>query len=342
MTAAAAAARADGRPPPDTEPQAILSVRNLSTRFETHGGSFLAIEGVSFDLQKGRTLAIVGESGCGKSVTAQSIMRLLPKRIARIESGEVLYDGVDLMMLPEERMRGVRSRHVAMVFQEPMTALNPVQKIGSQIVEAIREHLPLSRKQAWERAVEGLRQVGIPSPAERALQYPHEMSGGMRQRVVLAIALACDPSVIVADEPTTALDVTIQAQILELLKRLQRERSLALMIITHDLGVVAEVADDVAVMYAGQIIEKAGLRAIFEDPQHPYTIGLLSSIPEFASKDGRLSSIEGMVPNLAALPSGCRFSTRCPYADDRCRAEEPPEADLGDGHVSRCWKAPFA
>jgi peptide/nickel transport system ATP-binding protein len=338
----ATALQLDASPLPDVEAPVILSVRNLSARFETHGGSFLAIEGVSLDLRKGRTLAVVGESGCGKSVTAQSIMRLLPKRIARIEAGEVLYDGADLIALPEAKMRSIRSRHIAMVFQEPMTALNPVQKIGDQIVEAIREHLPLTRKQAWERAVERLRQVGIPSPAERAHQYPHEMSGGMRQRVVLAIALACDPSVIVADEPTTALDVTIQAQILALLKHLQRERSLALMIITHDLGVVAEIADDVAVMYAGRIIEKASLRAIFEDPQHPYTIGLLSSIPEFAARDGKLSSIEGIVPNLAALPSGCRFSTRCPYADDRCRALEPPEIDLGGGHVSRCWKAPFA
>jgi peptide/nickel transport system ATP-binding protein len=327
---------------PYADRQPVLAVRNLSTRFSTHSGSFLAIEGISFDLRKGRTLAVVGESGCGKSVTAHSIMRLLPARIARIDSGTIVYDGVDLVSLPDERMRAIRSRHVAMVFQEPMTALNPVLTIGAQIVEAILEHLPLTRQRAWERAVEGLRQVGIPSPAERARQYPHELSGGMRQRVVLAIALACDPSVIVADEPTTALDVTIQAQILDLLRQLQRERALALMIITHDLGVVAEVADDVAVMYAGRIVEKASLRTLFEDPQHPYTIGLLSSIPDFAPDSGRLSSIAGIVPNLAALPSGCRFSTRCPHADDRCHAIEPPDVDLGGDHVSRCWKAPFA
>lgn len=319
-----------------------LSVRGLSARFDTSVGTVTAVDNVSFDVRRGRTLAVVGESGCGKSVTALSVMRLLPKRIARIAGGQIMLDGKDLVGLAERDMRGVRGRHVAMVFQEPMTALNPMQTIGAQIVEAIREHLPLSASDAWDRAVEGLRMVGIPSPAERAEQYPHELSGGMRQRVVIAIALSCDPGVVIADEPTTALDVTIQAQILELLKELQQKKSLALMIITHDLGVVAEVADDVVVMYAGQIVEHASLRDIFENPQHPYTIGLLSSIPDFAEAGQRMPSIGGTVPSLAALPGGCRFNPRCPHADDQCRTNEPPEMDLGDGHMARCWKVPFA
>jgi peptide/nickel transport system ATP-binding protein len=319
----------------------LLSVRGLRTRFDVRGASFYPVDRISFDVAPGRTLAIVGESGCGKSATAYSLMRLLPRCVGHIVEGSCLFEGRDLVGLTDSEMRSVRGREIAMVFQEPMTSLNPVQTIGQQICEALRLHLALSAKDAWAEAIAGLRRVGIPAPEQRASQYPHQLSGGMRQRVVIAIALACAPKLIIADEPTTALDVTVQAQVLELFKAMQAESGVSLIMITHDLGVVAEVADEVAVMYAGRIVERAPVRELFENPQHPYTIGLLSSIPDFAEVGRRFSSIPGRVPSLFDLPLGCRFADRCPYVVERCRNEDPPVAALSESHVSACWRSPL-
>jgi peptide/nickel transport system ATP-binding protein len=320
-----------------TEP--LLSVRDLRTYFRTHAGLARAVDGVSFEVRSGETLGIVGESGCGKSVTALSVLRLIQPP-GRIESGShVSFEGQDLMALGEEAMRRVRGNRIAMIFQEPMTALNPVFTVGDQIAEVARIHQGASRRQAWERAVEMLTLVGIPSPAERAKAYPHQLSGGMRQRVLIAMALVMNPALVIADEPTTALDVTIQAQILELLASLQQRFGTAIMLITHDLGVVAEVASRVIVMYGGQVVEEASVRDLFARAHHPYTEGLLRAMPRVGHARERLTVIPGTVPPPTAWPTGCRFRDRCPYAWERCASEHPPLYRIGEGHVSRCHLA---
>ncbi len=327
--------------------EAVLSVVGLTTAFDTDRGRLRAVEDVSFEVPKGETLALVGESGCGKSVTALSILRLLPVPPAVIEQGKILYDGKNLLDLPDHEMRKTRGAKIAMIFQEPMTSLNPVYTVGSQIVEAIRLHKPLSRSAARKRAVELLKLVGIPSPEERVDAYPHQLSGGMRQRVMIAMALSCDPDVLIADEPTTALDVTIQAQILDLLRRLQSELSMSILFITHDLGVVAEFSNQVVVMYAGRVVESGKVEDVFASPEHPYTKGLLASVPPMdASRDrtqgNRLQTIEGVVPDLLDLPKGCRFVARCahrksePEGFEACDSDEPLLLEFGPGRTSRC------
>jgi len=312
----------------------ILSVEDLSVLFATDGGTVQAVDGVSFDVAAGEILAIVGESGSGKSVTAQTVLGLTRAPNATI-TGSVRFDGQDLTALDDRRLRAVRGERIAMIFQDPMTSLNPVYRVGDQIAEMIRAHRDVSKREARERAVGLLASVGIPNPERRIRGYPHEFSGGMRQRVMIAMALALDPEVLIADEPTTALDVTVQAQILRLLEKLNAERGLSVVLITHDLGVVAEVADRVAVMYAGQIVEDASLDALFYDPQHPYTWGLLGSLARLDQpRPTRLAQIVGQPPSLASPPSGCRFAPRCPHVFDKC-SEPPP---LLDGN--RCWLAP--
>ncbi len=319
----------------------LLTVADLRVAFEGDRGSLTeAVAGASFSLMPGRTLGIVGESGCGKSVTALSIMRLLPRVGTRI-SGSVVFEGRELTSLPERQMQDLRGNRLAMIFQEPMTSLNPSFTVGDQIGEALMRHRGLSAKAARAAAVDMLEHVRIPSPKERVDEYPHKLSGGMRQRVMIAMALVCKPALLIADEPTTALDVTIQAQILDLLAKLRHETGSAIILITHDLGVVAETCDDVAVMYAGEIVEQASAARIFSAPQHPYTVGLLGSIPLISTRRERLATISGSVPSLAGAFAGCRFSGRCPFADEHCRSRPPPLADVGPGHVSRCWKAPL-
>jgi peptide/nickel transport system ATP-binding protein len=319
----------------------LHTVADLRVAFEGERGLLTqAVGGVSFSLMPGRTLGIVGESGCGKSVTALSIMRLLPKSETRV-SGSVVFEGRELTTLPERQMQDLRGNRLAMIFQEPMTSLNPSFTVGDHIGEALLRHRGLSAKAARAAAVDMLERVRIPSPKERVDEYPHKLSGGMRQRVMIAMALICAPALLIADEPTTALDVTIQAQIIELLAKLRQETGSAIILITHDLGVVAETCDDVAVMYAGEIVEWAPAARIFSAPQHPYTVGLLGSIPLISARRERLATISGSVPNLARAFAGCRFSGRCPFADERCRSERPPLAEVGTQHVSRCWKAPL-
>ncbi len=313
----------------------LLEVRDLRTSFFLEGGEARAVDGVSFALDAGRVLGLVGESGCGKSVTALSLMRLVPPP-GRIVGGEVRLDGRDLLGLPEREMRAVRGAGLAMIFQEPMTSLNPVFTVGSQIAEAVRLHRPVSRREAWERAVELLAEVGIPEPARRARDYPHRLSGGMRQRVMIAMAISCEPRVLIADEPTTALDVTIQAEILDLLRALREQRGMALLLITHDLGVVAEQADEVAIMYAGRIVEHAPVLAIFDRPLHPYTQGLFRSIPGIGGRHERLEAIPGQVPDLLRLPSGCTFRDRCPQAIADCAGVAPPLEEHAPGHRAAC------
>jgi oligopeptide/dipeptide ABC transporter ATP-binding protein len=322
-----------------TDSQPILQVRQLRTFFHTESGVGRAVDGVSFDLRQGQTLGLVGESGCGKSMTALSIMRLVPTPPGRIEEGEVLLEGRDLLRLPEDQMCQVRGADLAMIFQEPMTSLNPVLTCGFQIAEAVMLHQQVSREEARGRAIEMLKRVGIPAPEQRVDEYPHQLSGGMRQRVMIAMALSCNPAVLIADEPTTALDVTIQAQILDLLARLREELRMAVLLITHDLGVVAEVADQVAVMYAGQIVEHASPAAIFARPLHPYTRGLLQSIPRLDQRRERLSIIPGMVPDARHFPAGCRFAPRCPLVEERCRQQAPALETLEPEHQVSCWKA---
>jgi oligopeptide/dipeptide ABC transporter ATP-binding protein len=320
---------------------ALLEVRELRTHFVTDAGEFPAVDGVSFTLEAGRTLAIVGESGCGKSVTSLSIMGLVPSPPGRIAGGSIRFEGRELIGLEPAALRDLRGNGIAMIFQEPMSSLNPAFTIGEQIVEGLLRHRRIGRAEATRRALAMLERVRIPAPAQRFHEHPHRLSGGMRQRAMIAMALACEPKVLIADEPTTALDVTIQAQILELMRTLQRESGTAIVLVTHDLGVVAEVADDVLVMYAGRVVEQAPVARLFREPQHPYTVGLLGSIPRLGGEQARLASIEGQVPNpLRRLP-GCRFAERCPFADARCRAEEPPVVELGAGHRSACWKAPL-
>ena len=319
----------------------LLDVRDLQTHFKTEGGLFRAVDGISFQVHRGRTLGIVGESGCGKSVTSLSIMGLVPQPPGIRAGGEILFEGQDLLKKRPAELRRIRGGEISMIFQEPMTSLNPVFTVGDQITEAITAHLPLRAAAARERAIAMLRRVRIPSPERRIDDYPHQMSGGMRQRVMIAMALACEPKLLIADEPTTALDVTIQAQILDLMRTLRDETGTSIILITHDLGVIAELADEVVVMYAGKIVESASVKGLFADPQHPYTIGLMGSIPKLDEQRTRLASIEGTVPPPFALPEGCRFNPRCPFADDRCRREQPPLRTLRDGHAVACWKAPL-
>src|SRR5215203_4776340 len=299
----------------------------------------LAVDGVSFSVERGTTLGIVGESGCGKSVTSLAIMGLLPNGGAEV-SGRVNFEGRDLLREPDRVMRDLRGDRLAMIFQEPMTSLNPSYTVGDQIVEAVTRHRCMSKREAARHAVEMLRRVRIPSPETRFHDYPHKLSGGMRQRVMIAMALACDPRLLMADEPTTALDVTIQAQILDLMRRLREETNAAIILITHDLGVVAEVCDEVVVMYAGQVVERAPVRELFRFPQHPYTVGLLGALPRLDQRRPRLAAIEGTVPNMAAPPQGCRFQARCPFRIPQC-ADMPPLFTLGGGHLARCWRAPL-
>ena len=323
---------------------ALLEVEDLGTWFYTRQGIVKAVDGVDFQVASGETLAIVGESGCGKSMTALSLMRLIPDPPGRIVSGVVKLGGRDLLKISEEEMRSVRGNEISMIFQEPMTSLNPVMTIGKQIAEALILHRDMDRKQAMKRAIEMLELVRIPEPAQRAKEYPHQLSGGMRQRAMIAMALACNPKVLIADEPTTALDVTIQAQILELIVELQREFSAAVILITHDLGVVAETAHRVIVMYAGRKVEEASVGELFARPLHPYTTGLMNSIPRLDLMRGqtdrsaeRLQEIPGIVPPLFDLPTGCAFAPRCSKADDKCRAERPAYEEKQPGHWAACW-----
>jgi peptide/nickel transport system ATP-binding protein len=321
-------------------PSALLEVRDLRTSFAVEGGELVAVDGVSFALERGRTLCIVGESGCGKSVTALSIMGLIATPPGSV-SGEILFDGVDLAHLSPPEMRELRGNRLSMIFQEPMTSLNPAFTVGDQIAEVLLRHRPVSREEAKARTIDLLRQAHVPSPEQRFNDYPHRLSGGMRQRVMIAMALACEPKLLIADEPTTALDVTIQAQILDLMRALREETGAAIILITHDLGVVAELADQVAVMYAGRIVERASVARLFAEPQHPYTVGLLGSIPRLDLEQERLPAIEGLVPNPLEPIAGCRFHPRCPFAIDRCREESPSLLAVGDEHVSACWRAPL-
>jgi oligopeptide transport system ATP-binding protein len=316
----------------------ILQVKNLQISFSTYAGEVQAVRGVSFDLRRGETLAIVGESGSGKTVTAKSLMRILPEANTRIKGGEAIFKGQNLLKLSEKQMQKIRGSKIAMVFQDPMTSLDPTMKIGRQIEESLKKHLGLSGQRARERAVELLTLVGIPNPEERIKQYPHQFSGGMRQRVVIAIALACDPQILIADEPTTALDVTIQAQILELLRDLQEQLGMSVILITHDLGVVAHIAHRVAVMYGGKIVETSTLREIFYNPQMPYTWGLLSSIPlPTADRSQDLIPIPGSPPDMLDPPKGCPFTPRCPYAMRICAEEMPGYKVFSAEHKAACW-----
>ena len=318
----------------------LLKIKGLKTYFDARGGVVKAVDDVSFSLKPGHTLGLVGESGCGKSVTAASIMGLIPTPPGRNAGGEILFEGEDLLKLPESRMKKIRGARISMIFQEPMTSLNPVFTVGDQVSEVIRLHEKLSKRDTRDRVIEMFSLVGIPAPETRINDYPYQMSGGMRQRVMIAIALACSPRLMIADEPTTALDVTIQAQILGLMNKLKSEIGASILFITHDLGVIAETAQHVAVMYAGQVMEYADVGPLFEDPKHPYTIGLLRSIPRVgrSEKLKRLSTIKGTVPSLFNLPKGCLFSERCPDVFDLCQKARPDLIDLGEGRQVRCYK----
>jgi len=321
----------------------VLDVKGLQTVFFTNSGLFKAVDDVSFSIRRGETLAIVGESGCGKSVTALSVMRLVPDPPGRIVGGSIMLEGTDLLTLDEDEMRAIRGNRISMIFQEPMTSLNPVMRIGDQITEAVCLHRSMPRKEAAAKAVEMLRLVRIPEPERRATEYPHQLSGGMRQRAMIAMALACRPALLIADEPTTALDVTIQAQILALVLDLQKQLGMGLILITHDLGVVAQTAQRVIVMYAGKKVEEADVETLFENPRHPYTRGLMASIPTVplpgANTDVRLVEIPGMVPSLTNLPKGCAFAPRCRLAIARCHEEYPPLQSWGTNHLAACWRA---
>ncbi len=323
--------------------QPLLEVKGLQTYFYSEAGVAKAVDGVSYSILPGETLGVVGESGSGKSVTALSIMRLIPQPPGKIVGGEILFQGKNLLAFDEDGMRDLRGNDIAMIFQEPMTALNPVYTVGDQIMEAVMLHQGKDKEAARQHAIEMIRKVGIPSPEERVDNYPHEMSGGMRQRIMIAMAMACDPALLIADEPTTALDVTIQAQILDLIRDLQKETGMSVLLITHDLGVVAETAHHVAVMYAGRVVEFGKVKRIFEKPSHPYTIGLLRSLPDMVGPGERLTTIPGTVPSAERFPSGCRFRTRCPLASEQCAAEVPPlqaipkaSAD-DDDHLAACF-----
>ena len=322
----------------DTSEAPVLKVENLRTYFRTRWGEVKAVDGVSFELRKGETLGIVGESGSGKSVTVLSMMRLIPIPPGRIVEGTITLDGEDLLQLSESEMSKVRGSKIALIIQDPMTSLNPVFTIGNQVTEAIRIHQDIPKRSVMEKALEVLRKVNIPAAETRIRDYPHQLSGGMRQRVVGAIGISCQPLVLIADEPTTSLDVTIQAQYLKLLRDLQQESGMSLIFITHDFGIVAKMCDRVAVMYAGKIVEEGSVRDIFNKPSHPYTEALLASVPKMEEDVDRLYAIEGQPPLLHDLPVGCSFADRCPYVMDRCREEYPPEFPVDEGHYSACWR----
>ncbi len=321
--------------------QPLIEIRDLQTQFFTDDGLARAVDGVSYTLARGETVGVVGESGCGKSVTALSVLRLIPDPPGKIVGGQIIFEGTNLLHLIPAEMRRIRGNDISMIFQEPMTSLNPVFTIGNQIAEAVRLHQGLSRKEAIDKAIEMLQLVGIPVPERRVHEYPHQLSGGMRQRAMIAMALSCNPKVLIADEPTTALDVTIEAQILDLMRNLQHELGTAILMITHDLGVVAEMARKVVVMYAGKVVEQAAVETIFAEPNHPYTQGLLQSLPR-VDKDAtgdkhRLQEIPGIVPSLLNLPAGCKFASRCPKAMAICEEEEPVLEQVGPDHYSACW-----
>ena len=332
----------DGRAPaPAGDPAPLLAIEDLAVHFRAGRQVHRAVDGVSLALARGRTLGVVGESGCGKSVTSLAVLRLVPRPPGVYAGGRILLDGRNLLALTEREMRRLRGGRIGMIFQEPMTSLNPVYTCGDQIAESLRVHSGLRGRAARDRAVELLDLVRLPSPRERARDFPHQLSGGQRQRVMIALALANDPDLLIADEPTTALDVTIQAQILELMADLRERTGAAVMLVTHDLGVVAETCDDVVVMYAGRVVERAPTPALFEDPQHPYTVGLMAAVPRIEGARGRLQTIPGSVPPPWARPPGCRFASRCPLADRRCRAEDPPLAEIAPAHAVACWRAPI-
>ena len=318
--------------------EVLLDIRDLRTHFHTDEGTARAVDGVSYQILRGETLGVVGESGCGKSVTAMSVLQLIPRPPGEIVSGQILFNGADLLTYDESKMRSIRGNDISVIFQEPMTSLNPVFKVGEQISEALILHQKLDRAAARQRAIDMLERVGIPSPHTRVDEYPHQMSGGMKQRVMIAMALACDPALLIADEPTTALDVTVQAQILDLLRELQAQQGMAILLITHDLGVVAEMADHVAVMYAGKVVEYAPVEELFLNPKHPYTVGLFESLPRLKSKKERLEVIPGNVPNPLEFPSGCKFAPRCRYATERCRREEPQLQAINPEHTVSCLR----
>jgi len=319
--------------------ETILQINHLVTAFDTEEGRIRAVDDVSFGLKKGQTLGLVGESGCGKSVTALSVMRLLPKPIGVIESGRIFFNGADLTQLPADKMHEIRGKRISMIFQEPMTSLNPVHKLGKQLGEVFGLHFSdLGEDEIRQQSLELLEKVGIPESGQRMEEYPHQISGGMRQRVMIALALACKPEILIADEPTTALDVTIQAQILDLIQKLQSETGMAVIVITHDLGVIAETCEDVVVMYAGKVAETAAAIELFKNPKHPYTQGLLDSIPRLETpRKTKLNVIEGIVPSLYELPSGCRFRNRCPHAMAICETEPPPQIEVAQNHFAACY-----
>ena len=315
----------------------LINVQNLNTQFITEGAVVKAVDDISFSLREKETVAIVGESGSGKSVTSLSVMRLIPSPPGRIAGGRIFFHGEDLLTLSERKMRQIRGCKISMIFQEPMTSLNPVHRVGDQIAEAIILHQDLSKQEAWNQAIELLKIIGIPSPEKRVKDYPHQLSGGMRQRVMIAMALSCQPDLLIADEPTTALDVTIQAQILDLMRKMREDFGMAIMLITHDLAVVAEMAHRVIVMYAGRIVEEAAVADLFQEPLHPYTTGLLHSIPRLSGDKGRLYVIEGSVPDLSKVPPGCPFHPRCPEMEPRCRTERPELISYGSQRRVACW-----
>lgn len=316
----------------------VLSIRNLRTYFHTDDGIAKAVDDVSFDLREGETLGIVGESGCGKSVTALSILRLLPAAVGVIEGGEILFEGKDIVKISEKEIRSIRGNKISMIFQEPMTSLNPAYTCGNQVVEVLKTHRDISSADAKAKAIEILKSVGIPSPEQRFKEYPHQLSGGLRQRVMIAIALACEPKILIADEPTTALDVTVQAQILELIKSLQVKLNMSVILITHDLGVVADTCDRVIVMYASKVVEEGIAAEVFREPKHPYTKALMESIPKLNEKRERLYTIEGSVPSSLEYNAGCHFANRCELADDVCFGEEPPLTIISETHTASCFK----
>ena len=318
--------------------ETLLEVKDLKVSFATYAGQVQAVRGVNFSLAKGEILAVVGESGCGKSVTAKSIIGLNPTPPSHVDGGQILLNGQDLVKLKEKEMRKLRGKNIGMIFQDPMTSLDPTKQIGYQIIEAIVRHEKVSRKEAYARSVEMPELVGVNNPTQRMKQYPHEFSGGMRQRAMIAMSLVCNPQLLIADEPTTALDVTIQAQILELMGKLKEQFHTAIMLITHDMGVIAEMADEVMVMYAGEVVEYAPVTELFDHPRHPYTQGLLRSIPRLDQDAQELYTIEGTVPGLNEMPEGCRFAGRCPYATEHCRASAPPLREAAPGIKVRCWR----
>ncbi len=315
----------------------ILEIKNLTVSFASDGAKerAIAVNGVSIDIPKGKTVGLVGESGCGKSVTSLSVMGLLSDN-GRVEGGEALLGGEDLLRLPDKKLRQIRGNRISMIFQEPMTSLNPVMTVGRQVAESLRLHAGLDARAAKQRTIEIFEKVGIPEPERRYGCYPHQLSGGLRQRVMIGMAMVLEPDLLIADEPTTALDVSIEAQILRLMRQLQRESGTSILMITHNLGVVAELCDEVYVMYAGEVVERADVATLFSECAHPYTRGLMASLPRMTPKGQRLYNIRGTVPNLRAMPSGCRFSPRCEFACERCKAEKPPLVDLGGGHLCRC------